>query len=84
MQTIIREHSGWAINTRSKENHCLIGTHWVFNGRLPVIGKHMAGYRIAVFETRDAARLALADVKRTFPRARVERVTVSISVDTPR
>ena len=79
MNTIISEHRGWAISTGS-EAHGLIGKFWVFNGSFPIIDQSMDGYRVAVFKTRAEARCALVDVKRAFPRAKVQRVTVSISI----
>jgi hypothetical protein len=67
----------WVINTRSAEGHGLIGRFWHFDGA-PEIPVQVLGCRCAMFETRKAARAALPKVKRAFPQATVERVTVRI------
>jgi len=77
-------HLAWAIDTRSKEGHGLLGKFWWFNGKSWNITPHMTGYRAAVFPTRAEARKALKAIKResyqAFPDACVVHVKVDVSV----
>lgn len=77
--SIDKAYSGWAINLNSDEGHGLIGRFWWFGG-FPAIPDQLRGHRTCVFETRHEARKALISVRKAFPKARVERVRVDISV----
>jgi hypothetical protein len=63
-----KQHSGWGIDTRSKEGHGLIGKH-----------SQLSGYLSAIFATRAQARAALPAVKTAFPRAQVVRLDITIT-----
>lgn len=78
MKKIIKTYKGWAIDIQSKEGHRLIGRFWTFGGQYPDIPVQLLGHLIAVFETRNAAKKDLADVRKSFPKAKVVRVTVDI------
>lgn len=69
----------WAIDSRSNEGHGFLGVFW-FHPVL-VLRPHQDGMRTALFKTRRQAREAMriARVKRTFPKARVARVTATIT-----
>lgn len=73
-----REHTAWAIDTRSHEGHGMIGKYWWFEGEPPKVPTHMRGAQGALFENRKDARAGLATVKGSFPRARVIRVKITI------
>jgi hypothetical protein len=74
-----KEHKAWAIDTRSSEGHGLIGKFWWFD-KIGYIRfqRHMDGYYAAMWRTRRQARIDLPRVKRSFPKARVVRVYISI------
>ena len=71
------EYYGWAIDTRSKEGHGLIGRFWWFGGPV-LIPKHLEGHRKALFCTRKEAREALPKTRRSFPKSKVIKVNVVI------
>jgi len=71
--------SAWAINTRSDEEHGLIGRYWWFANMPPKIPSHLEGCHIALFKTRKVARENLSSVKRAFESAVVVKVQVTIS-----
>ena len=77
---IIKTYRGWAINTRSEEGHGLIGRYWWFDNQPPKIPVHLHGHITALFKTRRKAREYLYKVRGVFPKARVEHVTVDISI----
>jgi len=68
----------WTIDTRSDEGRGFIGRYWWFSETPASIPVHMKGCRIALFETRELAREGLARVKRSFPKAAVVKVCISI------
>ena len=68
----------WAIDTRSYDGRGFIGKYWWFEHKPPQIPKHMEGCKLALFKTRALARLGLPSVRRTFPEARVVKVSVKI------
>ena len=78
MNEVVR--SAWAIDTRSKEGHCLIGIWFVNHIANPL--QHQEGLKIALWETRKKAREFLAidrmKVYRSFPRMKVVKVKVTI------
>ena len=80
MKIIVKTYKGWAINTKSAEGHGLIGRYWWFEDHAPNIPKHLGGHITALFETRKEARRNLPGVRKAFPKARVEKVVVDISV----
>jgi len=84
MKTIIKTYRGWAINTRSQEEHGLISRYWWFQEPPPIIPIHLRGHLTAIFETRKKARKNLPSVRGAFPKARVEHVTIDISPTTPK
>lgn len=65
----------WAINTG--ENG-FIGRFWKFKDSDSLIPIHMAGCRVALFQTRSIARHRLLEVRRSFPKAKVSKVKVTI------
>lgn len=71
--------TAWAINANSDEGHGFIGRYWWFYQNFVAPPIHMAGCAVALFRTREAARKNLSSVKRAFPAAKVERVSVSIN-----
>ncbi len=75
---IVKTYTGWAINSRSKEGHGLIGRYW-FLGRRETLPVFLEGHKIALFKTRQVARDNLFYVRSAFPKARVERVTIAIT-----
>lgn len=75
---MIERFTAWAIDSRSKEGHGLIGRYWRFNNKAPVIPPHMEGCKLAIFRTRKIARENLPSVKWAFPKARVVQVSVTI------
>lgn len=85
VKEIKRTYHAWAIDTRSDEGHGLVGKYWWFGGhqlscyedKVPQI----TGYKTALFRTRQIARDNLNDVKNAFPKAKVIKVQVDISVD---
>jgi hypothetical protein len=78
IKQIIKTYKGWAINANSKEGHGLLGRYYWNAMEIP---PHMEGHHVAVFCTRDLARKALPDVKFSFPKAKIERVTIDISTE---
>jgi hypothetical protein len=77
---IVKHHSGWGIDTRSKDHrHGLIGKHWWFSGHASQIPPQLSGYVSAIFATRAQARAALPAVKTAFPRAQVVRLDITIT-----
>lgn len=71
---IERVSGAWAIDTRSKEYHGLVGYgYWKWERP-----DHLSGYRTATFSTREAARKDLPRIRESFPKAKVIRVTVII------
>jgi len=73
------ELKGWVINTRSDDGHGFIGKFWWFGKNPPKIPNHMDGYRTAVFRTRKEAIEGLNFVIGSFHKARVERVTITLT-----
>lgn len=65
----------WGIDTNAKEGHGLIGYGWYGWDR----PEHFGGYKTATFETREKAKAALPSVRRSFPKARIVRVRVTVS-----
>lgn len=74
--------NGWAIYANSPEGHGLIGCFWTFAGPAqPPTPNFLRAYRTAVFETRKEARDALPSVKRSFPKAKVTRVQITVEAN---
>ena len=75
----MRAYKAWAINTNSPEMHGLIGRYW-WNGVKPVIiPMSMEGYKSVCFETRKKATSFLkSSVRKTFPKAKVVRVKITV------
>jgi len=65
----------WAIDTNSEEGHGLIGRYYWASPLPP----HMEGCTIALFKTMRVALQHLPDVQQTFKKARVIRVTLTIT-----
>ncbi len=80
MKIIIKTYRGWAINARSKEGHKLIGSHWWFGDAPSTIPLHLQGHIVTLFRTRKEARENLDWVRERFPKAKVEHVTVDVSI----
>ena len=55
-----------------------VGIHWWFRGIAPNLPAHVRGFRAATFETRSEARAALAEVKASWPLARVVRIEIEV------
>ena len=72
-------HKSWAIDPRSTEGHGLLGVYGWYDGKPPSIPPQCMGCKTALFDTRKVARAYLPAVHKTWPRARVVRVTVEIS-----
>lgn len=77
---MMKEYYGWAIDTRSKEGHGLIGRYWWFYDFPTHIPQHMEGHHTALFCTRREAREALPKTRRAFPKSKVVKATVRISI----
>ena len=77
----LKTYKGWAINANTEEGHGLLGRYWWFDGKEPTIPIGLHGHVTAVLRTRREAREALSDVRRTFPKAKIERVTVEVKVN---
>ena len=77
-----KEFTVWAINANSKEGHGFLGRYWHFWGLQKEIPIHMKGCKVALFETRSAARCALKFDKQQkyvpYAYARVSKVKVTI------
>lgn len=85
MRLIRKTYKGWAINLNSGEGHSLLGRfHW-HDGKCWRIPPHLEGHVTALYATRREAREELRRMKShpktVWPNARVERVTVDISVE---
>jgi hypothetical protein len=79
MELVTEQFKSWAINTRRKEGHGYIDPLWWFGGAHSKIPLQLEGCSIALFPTRAMAREAVKDCREAFPKAVVERVTVTIS-----
>jgi len=79
MKTIIDSYKGWAISTGRE--HGLLGRYWWFDGKAPVVPVGLEGHRIAVIKNRAIARRLLKSVQGIFPKAKVLRVHIDISID---
>ena len=64
----------WAIDTKSKEGHGLIGRYYWGSPMPP----HMEGCSIALFKTKRIAEQHLPEVRQTFEKAQVIRVALII------
>lgn len=64
----------WAIRDGERRGGCL--SRKFFGTWIPT---HLRGCRIALFETRDAARGALPKARKAFPQARVAAVKVTVT-----
>jgi len=72
---MIKSSRAWAIRVGDG----FIGIHWWFAGLPPVIESYMEGSTAALFKTRQEARRHLRSVRCIHPKARVVRVTVTIT-----
>lgn len=73
--TQFKTWKAWAIHTQSVEGHSTIGPYWFIRAKPECLD----GCLPALFRTRAAARTNLEHVRRSFPRAKVIRVTLEMS-----
>ena len=81
MKTIVKKYKGWAISSNTDKEYRLLGNYWNFDGKPMPLPIGMRGHLIAVFSTRREAREALIIARKTFPKSRVERVFIDISIE---
>ena len=74
---MIEKFAAWAIETGLKQRG-LIGRYWWFGKTAPQLPIHLEGCRVALFTTRRIARENLPSVRRSFPKARIIHVTVTV------
>ena len=74
----------WAVDSRSKEGHGLLGRYWRFDNSHRDIPPHLEGCIVALYKTRELAREAAKSIRgdgieyTPFPKTRAIKVEVII------
>jgi hypothetical protein len=70
----------WALKTNEKSHNGFIGMYWWFEEN-EYIPEKLKGGQIALFETRSIARKNLPWVKKSYPKASVVKVKITVEED---